>query len=234
MSSKEKVRDGAKTRSYNGPTISDMFGVRKSRRTGEGAQKKRTASFETAQPKSEEKASRTTASGVPVRVNELIADNRSPSGSLDPVKEHPKPQAPSECFDYTQDLENLAKFDVARGNLQRDIFTTVHYEPRGVDTNTLNTQFGKSPREVFNSNPNHCAAFQFVHDNYVIPENFDNSVRYGSRSGVCHEERVLSAFESGLLSLKADSRVHSDVKFCRECAAQGHFGYECPTKLQDI
>ena len=69
-------------------------------------------------------------------------------------------------------------------------------------------------------------AFDLVEKNYVIPSDFENDRSYGPLSGTCFEERVVNAYDRGLLL----PNVSSDcgILICINCAKIGHQQDDCP------
>jgi hypothetical protein len=87
--------------------------------------------------------------------------------------------------------------------------------------------------------------FELVETYYDIPTDFENNVRkYGPLSGTCFEERVINAYNMGLLKpISSSSSSHNDdggdgeeekgdegsvVLICSECAVTGHTRVDCP------
>jgi hypothetical protein len=105
------------------------------------------------------------------------------------------------------------------------------YEPKGVGV--LEPQVGKSPRTVFSQNEAAAKAFEWVFHHFVVPEDMDSAAtQYGSRTGLCHEERVLGAFESGQLKPKPSQLEKvKGLKMCRECNSTAHFLWDCPQRV---
>mmetsp|Transcript_7354 Transcript_7354/g.13079 ORF Transcript_7354/g.13079 Transcript_7354/m.13079 type:complete len:275 (-) Transcript_7354:105-929(-) len=162
-------------------------------------------------------------SGTDSSVNQVWpgADSRREKKSPEEIKKA------VESFPYRKTLKTVEETELKRGSLPYATFLTVHYEPQGVSEDTLQKEYGRSPREIFNENPNNCKVTQYVLDSYVLPKDFDRSLKYGPRSGLCFEERLVSAYEQGLLSPKDTSK--SPEKMCRECGLTGHLCWECPS-----
>jgi hypothetical protein len=105
------------------------------------------------------------------------------------------------------------------------------YEPKGVGV--LKPQVGKSPRTVFSQNEAMAKAFDWVFLHFVVPEDMDSAAtKYGSRTGLCHEERVLGAYESGQLEPKPSQLEKvKGLRMCRECNSTAHFVWDCPQRV---
>ena len=68
--------------------------------------------------------------------------------------------------------------------------------------------------------------FRLVAEHFVIPKDMEQSRKYGPLSGTSFEERVISAYNLGLLEPK---RPESDgVEICSNCAEEGHTRDDCP------
>mmetsp|Transcript_20909 Transcript_20909/g.25352 ORF Transcript_20909/g.25352 Transcript_20909/m.25352 type:complete len:113 (-) Transcript_20909:748-1086(-) len=106
------------------------------------------------------------------------------------------------------------------------------YEPKGLDRD--NNNYGASARDEFMSSETKVAVFKFVKDNFEIPDDFDNSsssLKYGARSGLCYEERVVRAYRAKKLQLKKSSDLNLDTEewmMCSECGKKNHFPIRCP------
>lgn len=75
-------------------------------------------------------------------------------------------------------------------------------------------------------------AFGWVKDNFDIPWNHDKLHKFGSLSGTYAEERLMIAYENGLLLPKHGRENQAGVKICRECGDQGHFPRDCEALLE--
>ncbi|GBG24694.1 Hypothetical Protein FCC1311_009122 [Hondaea fermentalgiana] len=152
-----------------------------------------------------------------------IVDLSAPSTSAVDLE----PEVDVDSFPYRADLKKIEEAERGREDLPFSTYLTVHYEPRGVSEDSLQREYGRSPRDIFNTNVNNCKVTQYVLDTHVVPDDFDRSSKYGPRSGVCFEERLVSAYEQGLLAPKDPAKP--PVKMCRECGTSGHFCWECPS-----
>ncbi|KAG7364023.1 hypothetical protein IV203_037225 [Nitzschia inconspicua] len=80
--------------------------------------------------------------------------------------------------------------------------------------------------------------FALVEEHYVIPNDFETNMKYGPLSGTCFEERVVDAYNDGLLQYKSSKpETHTQtttataattVDICSHCAAMGHKRIDCP------
>jgi hypothetical protein len=79
--------------------------------------------------------------------------------------------------------------------------------------------------------------FDLVEEHYVIPSDFESNRSYGPLSGTCFEERVVNAYDRGLLlpnhenrhqQLSNDEGCGSVLVICTHCAALGHRQEDCP------
>jgi hypothetical protein len=79
--------------------------------------------------------------------------------------------------------------------------------------------------------------FDLVEEHYVIPSNFESDRSYGPLSGTCFEERVVNAYDRGLLlpnhqnqnkHPSNDEGCGSILIICTHCAALGHRQDDCP------
>ena len=91
--------------------------------------------------------------------------------------------------------------------------------------------------------------FDLVEEHYAIPSNFETDIRsYGPLSGTCFEERVVNAYDRGLLlssSVKSKRKMKTKTKkednqqsvettitdgavlICSHCADLGHGRNDC-------
>ena len=70
--------------------------------------------------------------------------------------------------------------------------------------------------------------FALVEQHYEIPNDFEtNKKRYGPLSGTCFEERVVTAYDHGLLESKSDTIT----EICSHCAVTGHKREDCPVLI---
>jgi len=69
-------------------------------------------------------------------------------------------------------------------------------------------------------------AYSLVEKHYTVPSTFENSRAFGPKSGVCYEERVMSAYCQGLLEAKGEA-----VEICLRCGVEGHVKGCCPEGL---
>ncbi|KAG7340144.1 hypothetical protein IV203_006548 [Nitzschia inconspicua] len=79
--------------------------------------------------------------------------------------------------------------------------------------------------------------FALVEEHYVIPNDFETNMKYGPLSGTCFEERVIDAYNDGLLQCKSSKpEIHTQTKttttaivdICSHCAVTGHKRIDCP------
>ena len=77
--------------------------------------------------------------------------------------------------------------------------------------------------------------FALVEDYFEIPRDFESNKTYGPLSGTCFEERVVEAYNHGLLQSKTrgdndgdDSGNKTVVEICSHCATTGHKREDCP------
>ncbi|KAL3925698.1 MAG: hypothetical protein SGILL_000230 [Bacillariaceae sp.] len=74
-------------------------------------------------------------------------------------------------------------------------------------------------------------SFALVEEYFEIPRDFESNTSYGPLSGTCFEERVVEAYNHGLLKSK-DWETNNDdgtiVKICSHCATTGHKREDCP------
>mmetsp|Transcript_16255 Transcript_16255/g.26508 ORF Transcript_16255/g.26508 Transcript_16255/m.26508 type:complete len:187 (-) Transcript_16255:68-628(-) len=133
-------------------------------------------------------------------------------------------------FSFEEALAREEKRDCQNESVPHATFRFIRYEPRGNRDDTLDEAFGCSSRKVFRSSLNNQKVFQYVFDNYHIPRDFDKNLKYGARSGLCHEERVVQAYENG--QLKAKHVGGKERKLCRTCGKSGHFHFACASLLE--
>lgn len=73
---------------------------------------------------------------------------------------------------------------------------------------------------------------RFIRDVFVIPPDFEsNSYKYGPLSGMCFEDRLVTAYTAGKLQPKAPGDARAGVKMCKLCAKPGHFYFECSAAM---
>ena len=72
---------------------------------------------------------------------------------------------------------------------------------------------------------NRMKAFHLIEDNFVIPDDFEQSRRYGPLSGSCFEERVIKAYNLGTLEPKVETEP--GLQICVYCARPGHMKVDC-------
>ena len=84
--------------------------------------------------------------------------------------------------------------------------------------------------------------FDLVEEHYVIPSDFESNRSYGPLSGTCFEERVVNAYDRGLLlpnhpnenenqnqqPSNDDEGCGSVLIICTHCAALAHRQEDCP------
>ena len=146
-----------------------------------------------------------------------------------------EPAEPTEPAEPKFDVDTLPYRAALRKEESKDGPRSLHalleYEPKGVSV--LAPQLGRSARAVFSQNAAAAKAFQWVWLHFVVPEDMDSAAtKYGSRSGLCHEERVLGAFESGQLKPKpSQADKVKGLKMCRDCNSTAHFVWECPQRV---
>jgi len=83
---------------------------------------------------------------------------------------------------------------------------------------------------------NKFKVYEFVKDNFSIPENFEKDHKFGPLSGVSFEERVIDAYMQNLLEPQSrdDSFIEDDsgknilLKMCFTCGNFGHWPKSCP------
>jgi hypothetical protein len=66
--------------------------------------------------------------------------------------------------------------------------------------------------------------FELIQKHYNIPDDLEQSPKYGPLSGSCFEERVISAYALDLLPPITDAKV----LICTNCAALEHKREDCP------
>ncbi len=163
---------------------------------------------------------------VPKRVAgaEAGAKPAEPEGAK--PKEPAEPNFDVDTLPYRAALRNEESKEGPRA-----LHALLEYEPKGVSV--LEPQLGRSARAAFSQNAAAANAFQWVWGHYVVPEDMDSAAtKYGSRSGLCHEERVLGAFESGQLKPKpSQADKVKGLKMCRDCNSTAHFVWECPQRV---
>jgi len=69
-------------------------------------------------------------------------------------------------------------------------------------------------------------AFNLIKEHYIVPQNFETSRFYGPWSGTCYEERLMAAYEVGLLQPEAE-----DIELCCFCGEVGHLRTNCSDLL---
>lgn len=104
------------------------------------------------------------------------------------------------------------------------LYSTLRYEPKPPSDVTVSATYGASARAIFNAHKHKPRIYNFVIAHFIIPNDFDIQNRYGSRSGTCHEERVINAYANNLLTPKDTKTM---VPRCWQCGAKGHFPRYC-------
>ncbi|CAB9511720.1 ZnF_C2HC [Seminavis robusta] len=74
--------------------------------------------------------------------------------------------------------------------------------------------------------PTTVKVFELVDEYYVIPKGFENDRKFGPKSGVSFEQRVISCYCNNLLEAK-----DGKVDICTQCADEGHLRDDCPTLI---
>jgi len=70
--------------------------------------------------------------------------------------------------------------------------------------------------------------FELVSKYYIIPEKFETSRTFGSKSGTSFERRVISAYATKQLQSKEETII---VEICTSCASVGHENDDCPEQI---
>jgi len=141
--------------------------------------------------------------------------------------------------DHNSDKENLQKdalqkfvntvTQTEKIQIPSCVNDSVMYEPKG--NSRKDAAFGKSRKDLFYKEKHKYKVLKHVLDNFIIPSDFDTSLtlKYGSRSGVCYEDRVLFCFENGIFVAKKEKNMNRfQEKMCHLCGKQGHFPPRCP------
>ena len=68
-------------------------------------------------------------------------------------------------------------------------------------------------------------AYAFIKARCEIPENFEGDQKFGPLSGICFEERVISAYRLKMLEMKKGLEY---ISVCTMCGSRGHDKYSCP------
>ncbi len=69
-----------------------------------------------------------------------------------------------------------------------------------------------------------------IQTHFTIPPDFETSKQtYGALSGTCFEERVVAAYEMGLLPSQGAPPLSA---FCSACGTEGHKAAFCPEELK--
>jgi hypothetical protein len=94
--------------------------------------------------------------------------------------------------------------------------------------------------EVLKLSPIQSRVLQWIHDNFDVPNDFEQNRKYGPLSGSSYPDRVITAYRLGSLERikrtddddnddKIGSKKHSVI--CTVCADLGHIADACPTLL---
>ena len=70
--------------------------------------------------------------------------------------------------------------------------------------------------------------FELVEKHYNIPDGYENDRKFGPKSGVSFEQRVITSYCNNLLKPKVDE---GEVEICTSCAVLGHTRDDCPELL---
>jgi len=116
---------------------------------------------------------------------------------------------------------------------QPSLFKVIMYESKGVEN--VSNPFGPSARSRFDACPLNQKVCQHIVDYFNIPGDFEYNLRYGARSGMCYEERLVNAFENNLLHVKDPEAKLPFGKLCRRCGkTDNHLMRNCPDVLRGI
>ncbi|VEU37524.1 unnamed protein product [Pseudo-nitzschia multistriata] len=76
------------------------------------------------------------------------------------------------------------------------------------------------------------AAFALVEEHCGIPPGFENDRKYGPLSGTCFEQRLLDAYDKGMVRPKIGPGGNTTgIEICTHCASLGHGRDECPVLI---
>jgi len=69
-------------------------------------------------------------------------------------------------------------------------------------------------------------AYDLVTRFFKVPENFEQDRRFGPLAGTCFEERIIQAYNLGML--EPIEEKNAGIELCSECASEGHKSVDCP------
>ncbi|KAL3942051.1 MAG: hypothetical protein SGBAC_003679 [Bacillariaceae sp.] len=69
-------------------------------------------------------------------------------------------------------------------------------------------------------------AFDLVTRFFRVPENFEQDRRFGPIAGTCFEERLIQAYDLGML--EPIEEENAGIEICSNCACEGHKSVDCP------
>ena len=126
------------------------------------------------------------------------------------------------------DVENVRQFEQNKKRRKEDakprkpeqvhqplsIYKTEIYEAKVGNKPDRDECWGTSARKEFLAKKSNKIVYNFVVENFIVPPNFDTSLSFGARSGMCHEQRLLRAYKNRLLKLKPEvsrTRVKNEI-----------------------
>ncbi|CAJ1966713.1 unnamed protein product [Cylindrotheca closterium] len=71
--------------------------------------------------------------------------------------------------------------------------------------------------------------FDLVTRFFQVPENFEQDRRFGPIAGTCFEERMIQAYNLGML--EPIEEENASIELCSSCASEGHKSVDCPQLL---
>lgn len=90
---------------------------------------------------------------------------------------------------------------------------------------------GYTVRNQAKLSPEVAAAFAWICDHFIIPDDIEGNRSYGPLSGTCYENRVLQAYNLGQLAAKQNATASTTTMICTTCAEVGHKWDECPRMI---
>jgi hypothetical protein len=128
----------------------------------------------------------------------------------------------SPATDYQQKKKQQKKKQIFHHDIQEETYVPIY-----IHKNLFYQRLGQASLSTTVQK-----TFQLVKEHYIIPKDIEtNHNKYGPLSGTCLEERVIDAYQVGLL-LPSKGLPHNNVgrvvEICTHCAVTGHQRDDCP------